>query len=67
MTEHRDILIDHEGSLVGFHLLSIAAQEWFNENVASEPWQWMGNILWVDHRYAADLFRVLEEEGFAIE
>lgn len=31
------------------------AREWIEENVGTEPWQWLGDALAVDHRYIEDL------------
>lgn len=32
-----------------------AAKGWIDENVVTEPWQWMGRTLVVDHHYIEDL------------
>ena len=40
-----DVQIHNEGSMIGFRPMSEAAQAWFDENVASESWQWLGNVL----------------------
>ena len=61
-----DIIITDRGWLVGFTPLSTPAQEWFADNVGSEPWQWMGPTLWVDHRPAQQLLDGIQAEGFDI-
>ena len=40
------------------------ARDWIDENVASEPWQWLGGALCVDHRYAGDLIEAIADDGF---
>jgi hypothetical protein len=48
-----DFLIADHGSVVTIAPVSEAARDWIDENVASEPWQWLGGALCIDHRYAA--------------
>lgn len=59
--KHLSIL--DRGSLVGFYPHSDEAKQWIADNVASESWQWMGSVLWVDHRPAQDLINALQQEG----
>lgn len=58
-------LID-AGSLVGFYPLTAEARDWFNNSVTSDGWQWMGNICYVENRYAGDLYAGIVSEGFAV-
>jgi hypothetical protein len=62
-----DFRITDDGSVVGFKPVSEAALDWINENVESEPWQWLGNALWVDHRMAQPLLDGIIEAGFEVE
>lgn len=55
-----------DGSVVGFKPLTETAQTWIAEHVQSEPWQWMGNTLWVDRRYARDLMFGMMEAGLEV-
>lgn len=57
--------IEHEGSFVLFTPLDADAREWFEDNVSSEPWQWLGAALAVDHRMARDLILAMEERKSA--
>ena len=41
-----------------------AALKWIDENVVSEPWQWLGGALCVDLRYARDLTDEIAAAGF---
>jgi hypothetical protein len=61
-----DIRILDEGTLVGFKAISDEASDWIHENVHSEPWQWLGGTLWVDHRFAPMLLDGIAEAGFEV-
>lgn len=62
-----DVEVIDTGSVIGFWPKTESAEEWFAENVYSEPWQWMGPVLYVDHRCAADLGVEIEGAGFTVE
>jgi hypothetical protein len=61
-----DIETYDEGTLTGFEPVTEAAQEWFDENVQSEGWQWLGGILWVDHRFANALIEGAAGDGLEV-
>lgn len=65
-TDTTDFIITDNGTLWGFRPWSEAAQEWFDEHVESEDWQWMGPTCWVDHRPAHDLAAAIVEAGFEV-
>ena len=58
-----DVRITDGGSLVGFEPVSETAKEWFAENVGSEGWQWLGPVLYVEHRCAKNLLCGLADAG----
>ena len=62
-----DIRIRDQGTLIGFEPVSDEAIEWINDNVFSEPWQWLGPTLWVEHRLAQELAIVLVAAGLNVE
>lgn len=62
-----DFNIINNGSVVGFLANTDEAQDWIRDNVASEDWQWLGNVLWCDHRAGQELAVVLACEGFDIK
>lgn len=65
MTTH-DVLIKSDGSkLVGFTPVSKNAKEWFEANVETASYQWLGNTVWVEDRYAQDLLDGLTEAGLS--
>lgn len=61
-----DIEIINQGSLIGFNLISDAAREWFADNVEAEGYQWMGNVLYVDHRFADAIIEGVRDAGLTI-
>lgn len=61
-----DVLVDTHGSVWTFEAISEAAKQWFKENVQSESWQWLGDKLGVDHRYASSLLEGIRAAGFSI-
>lgn len=61
-----DIDINDQGSIVMFTPRTDAGREWMDENVESEPWQWMGPSLCVDHRPAQDLVEGMQEAGLTL-
>lgn len=63
----KNVIIENHGTVVLFAPESDYEHKWLLLNTDSEPWQWQGRALVVDHRPAADLIEVLEHEGFIIE
>jgi len=39
------------------------ARQWIDENVHTEPWQWLGQNLAVDHHFIEDLAYGMAEAG----
>ena len=39
------------------------AREWIKGNVQTEPWQWLGNNLAVDHHFIDDLVDAMIDAG----
>lgn len=62
-----DIEISDQGSIVLFRPISPEAQAFFDDNVGSEDWQWMGGALAVEARYAPALWEGLIRDGFSVE
>jgi hypothetical protein len=61
-----DFQIADHGSIISIKPVSEAARTWVDENVASEPWQWLGDALCLDARCARDLLSAIAAEGFEI-
>ncbi len=62
-----DVLVENQGTIWVFRPLSDEAQEWIDEHVQSEPWQWFGGGLVVDHRYGPPLAEGMQEAGLVLE
>lgn len=60
---HDFAMADH-GSIVTFHPLTVAAQQWWAENVNAGPS--IGNAYAVEPRYVLPLVDGIEAEGFTI-
>jgi hypothetical protein len=59
-----DVLIGGGGaSITTFTPMSAEAKDWFEENVETETWQWLGESLAVDSRMAMAIIDGLDEAG----
>jgi hypothetical protein len=61
-----DFQIANHGSIISIKPVSEAARTWIDENVVSEPWQWLGGALCVDIRCARDFIDEIATDGFEI-
>lgn len=61
-----DVRIENHGSLFVVQPMTTEAREWMLENVASEPWQWLGGGLAVEPRYVFDLVEGMRDAGFTV-
>jgi hypothetical protein len=61
-----DFQIADHGTIISIRPLNPAARQWLDENVVSEPWQWVQGALCVETRFARVLVVELEEGGFEI-
>jgi len=62
-----DVLVRNEGTVFAFWTLTDRAQTWIDENVESESWQWFGDFLVVEHRYAWAVAVGMKDAGFILE
>lgn len=62
-----DVAIQDQGTIVVFAPLTVAARRWLREHVQSEPYQWLGGGLCVEHRFARDLYAGMIDAGFSLE
>jgi hypothetical protein len=67
MTTVTDIEVYANGSFVGITPLTLTARQWIDENVKAEGWQWLGDTLWVDVRYADDLILGALDAGLEVK
>lgn len=46
---------------------SETAKQWIDENVQTEPWQWLGDSLAIDHHYIDTIATAIQEVGLIEE
>ena len=63
MPETPDFVVTNMGTTILIRPVTAAAREWIDENVETEPWQWLGGALGVDHRPGWNLVDILEDSG----
>ena len=61
-----DFQITDQGTIILIRPLNEAARQWLDENVVTEPWQWVNDALCVEARFARDLIIEIEQTGFEI-
>ena len=62
-----DVSIENHGSIFLFRILTPAAQKFVDEHLQLEGWEWMGNGVAVEHRFAEDLaIRMMDEHGLTV-
>jgi hypothetical protein len=61
-----DVLVCHEGTVFVFCPLTPRAKQWIQENVSSEGWQWFGDALVIEHRYAWGLGQGMKDAGLRL-
>ena len=63
----KDVQLDNSGSIVGLTPITPAAREWIKEHCQTEPWQWMGETLNVEARYAGSIVEGMQADGLTVE
>ncbi len=58
--------VENHGSIIRIVPVNELATEWLHERCATEPWQWMGKALCIDHRPAGDLLAVMAQAGVVL-
>lgn len=61
-----DVIVHNGGTIFQFEPVTAAGKDWINSNVESEPWQWFGSTLVVDHRHAGPLAEGMIEAGLVV-
>jgi hypothetical protein len=62
----QDFRVEDSGGVVLFHMRSKAARIWVRENVNAESWQFLGDALAVDRRYAENLVAGIVSSGLSV-
>ena len=62
-----DIAVHNEGSLILFQPLTEHGMKWLTDHTETESWQWLGDSLAVESRYALDLASFAMADGLEIK
>ena len=62
-----DVTVQDHGSITAFVFNTGAAQDFAEEKLQAESWQYLGGSLCVDTRYAGDLIVGMEDDGLTVE
>jgi len=62
-----DVKVINQGSLIGIMPRNRRADTWLEECCSSEPWQWLGNVLYIDARMAGDVISAMIEDGLNLD
>lgn len=66
MTNKPDFIVNDNGSRWSVVPVTRAAKKWFDENVYTEDWQWLGPTCVVDWRFGHTLSVGIADAGFTI-
>ena len=61
-----DIVVENHGSVVMLRAMTRTAALWLQDNVVSEPWQWMGNAVAAEPRMVQAVIDGAEAEGLKV-
>lgn len=61
-----DIRIRDEGTVVVFTPVTQEGTDWLHEQLLTEPWQWQGDNLVLDHHLAQGVRDLLMMDGLTI-
>jgi hypothetical protein len=61
-----DVRVINSSDMIGLHIMSDEAQQWVSKNIHTDPWQWMGDILWMEATSAEPVMLHMQEDGLAL-
>jgi len=61
-----DVLVRDEGTIAQLIPLTAAARNWIEDNCNTESWQWLGDALCIEPRYAVAVTEGLRENGYTV-
>lgn len=61
-----DLRTRFHGSVVTITPETDRGRQWMEENLATEPWQWLGNSLGVEWRFADDIITGAVGDGLEV-
>ncbi len=62
-----DVLVENVGKVFTFCPLTRKAKTWIDDNVQTESYQWLGNVLVIEHRYAWGLALGMRQDGLVLQ
>jgi hypothetical protein len=62
-----DVLVANVGRVFTFCPLTMKAKTWIDDNVQTESYQSLGNVLVVEHRYAWGLALGMQQDGLVLQ
>lgn len=62
-----DLRFSSHGSIVTIAPETERGRQWMDDNLAAESWQWLGNSLGVEWRFAEDIFNGALGDGLEVE
>ena len=65
-TVNVDAVYRPQGTVDLIEGVSKAGTDWLKKNTRTEPWQWVGNAIAVDPRYAGDVVAGMREAGLKV-
>lgn len=63
----RKVKVLTNGGVTGFLPMTPGAKDWFDINIDSAPWQWIGEVLWIDAHLVPSLVTNMLDAGFLFE
>ena len=64
--QHNDFQVRNEGNIFMVYPKTDEAQQWVEENVGLEGWQWLGGGFAVDHRMIENLLDGMAGAGLGV-
>lgn len=62
-----DVKVECHGSVSQIIAQNEQAEEWIEDNCATEGWQWMGSRLCVESRYVMPIVEGMIEDGLEVD
>ena len=61
-----DIQVNNQGTIILLTIMSEKGKKWINKHLQTEPWQWYGPSLAIDHRMAAPILEGMRDDGLEL-
>lgn len=61
-----DLRIRNHGTVVTLEPVSERGRSWMDDNLVTEPWQWLGSTLGIEHRLAPSVVQSAICDGLEV-